>query len=100
MNLIPILVGAFGRKWRRRKNVNLALNNILPSPPPFSVLATGSGGIRAEKEKRGGAKERKRNKIKNVTYDKIEKRDGHSTRTRRGRSGKWRAVVAARSRKK
>lgn len=28
MNLIPILVGGFGGKWWRRKNVNLTLNNI------------------------------------------------------------------------
>lgn len=78
MNLIPILVGAFGRKWRRRKNVNLALNNI---PLPFFALASvwppEAGGVRAAgREKRGGAKERKRNEIKRHAYDKIEKRDG------------------------
>lgn len=55
MNLIPILVGAFGRKWRRRKNVNLALNNIHPSPhpvvwpPEVAVYARGKGeGRRCE----------------------------------------------------
>lgn len=86
MNLIPILVGAFGRKWRRRKNVNLALNNILPSPPllPYGhrkrryICAWG-------KEKRGGAKERKRNKIKpHVRQDREKRRTQYKDVAREG----------------
>ena len=51
MNLIPILVGGFGGKWWRRKNVNLTLNNILRSPR-LSVRVFESYGHRMENEKR------------------------------------------------
>lgn len=95
MNLIPILVGAFGRKWRRRKNVNLALNNI---PLPLFALASAwppeAGGVRAAgREKRGGAKERKgeRNKTSRVRQDREKRRTVQGRRDERGDEKWWAA---------
>lgn len=89
MNLIPILVGAFGRKWRRRKNVNLALNNIFPapfrrrSPPEAEVYERGEGGGARRCE---GAKEGR-----NKTLRATRQRKG----TERAREGRGRARVTA-----
>lgn len=89
MNLIPILVGAFGRKWRRRKNVNLALNNIPPFHPPHPLPLYSHRKrryTRTGKEKREGAKKRKGSQIKHHVRQDREKRQT-VTRARRRERG-------------